>query len=156
MVIEIANVFDAEQILALQKLAYISEAIICNDFNIPPLLQTIEELKKDFQDHTFLKLVVNHKIIGSVRALVQDGNCYIGRLMVHPDHQNQGSGTRLIIEIEALFDLCHRFELFTGVKSVKNIKFYQKLDYQIYKTEKVFDNLSFVYLEKVVSPLKQH
>lgn len=150
MVIERASIVDAGEILALQKLAYISEAIICNDFNIPPLLQTIEEIINDFQDHTFLKIVVNRKIIGSVRVFVQDGNCYIGRLIVHPDHQNQGLGTQLLKEIETLFDTCLRFELFTGTKSLKNIYLYQKQGYRTFKTEKVSDNLSFVYMEKIL------
>jgi hypothetical protein len=48
MEIEKATVFDAEEILTLQKLAYQSEAEIYNDFNIPPLVQTLESIEKDF------------------------------------------------------------------------------------------------------------
>ncbi len=41
MEIERAIISDAEEILSLQKLAYRSEAEIYNDFNIPPLVQTL-------------------------------------------------------------------------------------------------------------------
>jgi hypothetical protein len=38
--VDIADKGDYEEILDLQKLAYQSEAIIFNDFTIPPLTQT--------------------------------------------------------------------------------------------------------------------
>jgi len=41
-----ATVADAEHILELQKLAYISEAEIYNDYNIPPLIQTLQAVPK--------------------------------------------------------------------------------------------------------------
>ena len=41
MEIEPAMIEDAAEILALQKLAYRSEAEIYNDFSIQPLLQTL-------------------------------------------------------------------------------------------------------------------
>jgi hypothetical protein len=44
MVIEKAVVNDAEKILSLQKIAYRSEAEIYDDFTIPPLKQTSEEI----------------------------------------------------------------------------------------------------------------
>jgi N-acetylglutamate synthase-like GNAT family acetyltransferase len=87
---------DAEEILILQKLAYRSEAEIYNDFNIPPLVQTPESIEKDFENQYFLKAVMEGKIIGSVRAYTKEGTCYIGRLIVHPDFQNQGIGSSLI------------------------------------------------------------
>jgi len=149
MTIETALISDLEEILALQKLAYISEAEIYNDYNISPLLQTLEDVKKEYTDKTFLKAVESGKIVGSVRANAQDGTCYIGKLIVHPDYRNRGIGTRLMKEIEARFDNCMRYELFTGEKSEKNIYLYKKLGFKIYKEEKVTDDLSFVYLEKL-------
>ena len=95
-----AEIDDAPDILALQKLAYHTEAVLYDNFEIPPLTQTIEDLIAQFDDHTFLKVVNSSQIIGSVRAMCQGDTCYIGRLIVHPDFQNQGIGTRLLCEIE--------------------------------------------------------
>lgn len=150
MIIENALISDLEEILALQKLAYLSEAEICNDFSIPPLLQTIEDIKSEYAYKTFLKAVDSGKIIGSVRANLQDGTCYIGKLIVHPDFQNRGIGTALMNSIENCFKGCKRYELFTGKKSVKNIYLYNKLGYRIFKEEKISEKLTFVYLEKIV------
>jgi hypothetical protein len=85
MIIEKATVSDAEEILALQKLAYRSETEIYNDFNIPPMVQTLESIQKDFKNQVFLKALIDGRIIGSVRAYSKEGICYIGRLVVHPD-----------------------------------------------------------------------
>ncbi len=49
MFIKIANISDLEEILKLQKLAYKSEAEIYNDYSIPPLLQTIDEIKMNLR-----------------------------------------------------------------------------------------------------------
>ena len=83
-----ASESDLEEILTLQKLAYISEAEIYNDFSIPPLQQTLEEIRKEYNEKTFFKAVASGRIVGSVRANVADGICCIGKLIVHPDYQN--------------------------------------------------------------------
>ena len=52
-----ATVEDAAEILALQKSAYLFEAKLYNDYTIPPLTQTVEELAGDFSRKTILKVV---------------------------------------------------------------------------------------------------
>jgi len=148
MRIERAEISDVEEILALQKLAYKSEAEIYNDFNIPPMVQTLESIEKGFENQFFIKVLVDGRIIGSVRAYAEEGTCYIGRLIVHPDFQKRGIGTKLMNEIEKIFSTYQRFELFTGDRSEKNIYLYQKLGYKIFKTAKITDQTTIVYLEK--------
>jgi ribosomal protein S18 acetylase RimI-like enzyme len=148
VIFEKATVSDAEELLALQKLAYRSEAEIYNDFSIPPLIQTLESLEEDFKNQLFLKAVLGGRSIGSVRACSKERTCYIGRLIVHPDFQNRGIGTRLMNDIERIFNGCKRFELFTGDKSERNLRLYQKLGYRIFKTSKITDQTNIVSLEK--------
>ncbi len=142
-----ATADDLPEILALQKLAYQSEAMIYNDFDIAPLTQTPEELEEEFNRSTILNAVDDGRIVGSVRAYERDGTCHIGRLIVHPDRQNQGMGRKLVDAIEECFR-GRRYELFTGCLSVKNLAFYEKLGYRKYKTDKIDDKLELVYLEK--------
>jgi ribosomal protein S18 acetylase RimI-like enzyme len=141
---------DLSIILELQKLAYQSEAKIYYDLTIPPLLQTLEEVEDQFRSHIFLKAVLNDKIIGSVRATEKEGTCYIGRLIVHPENQNQGLGRKLMQEIEKNFNSSNRFELFTGSLSYKNISFYKKLGYKLFKFEKISDTFELAYMEKII------
>jgi ribosomal protein S18 acetylase RimI-like enzyme len=128
-----ATVDDAEDILMIQKLAYQSEAELYGNYDIPPLKQTVEDLRDQFKDHVILKAVLDKRIIGTVRAYEEDGTCYIGRLAVHPAFQNQGAGAALMKTVEGCFSP-QRFELFTGSKSVKNIHLYEKLGYTIFRS----------------------
>lgn len=150
MIIKRAKIYDLKEILQLQKMAYKSEAELYNDFTIPPLIQTLEQINDEFKTSVFLKAIENEKIIGSVRGtLINSETCYIGRLIVHPDFQNQGIGKKLMEEIEDNFKECERFELITGHKSQKNIYIYEKIGYEPFKIEKLTENLNLLYLEKI-------
>lgn len=148
MIIQRASVEDAEEILALQKLAYQSEAAIYDDYTIPPLTQTLEEIRADFEKQVFLNISVDGRIVGSVRAHEQEGTCFIGRLIVHPDFQNRGIGTKLLNGVEEMFNDAERFELFTGSMSEKNLYLYQKVGYEVFRSEELTDKVSLVFLEK--------
>lgn len=139
---------DLQKILDLQYIAYQSEAKLFNNFNIPPLKQTLADVVKEYQKGIILKaLDDNNKIIGSVRAYFADGTVYIAKLMVHPQKQKQGIGTKLLFAIEEEYPN-QRYELFTSTRSQKNIELYEKLGYKIFNKKKITDELEFVYLEK--------
>lgn len=147
--IEKASINDLEEILALQKLAYQSEAELCRDYHIAPLTQTLEGMKEDFNQQTIYKLCQGGKIIGSVRAYKKDGVCHIGRVIVHPDCQNQGHGKALMGHVEKEFGQCKKYSLFTAKQSPRNMHFYQKLGYQAVREETAGDKFDLVYFEKV-------
>ena len=148
MKIEKARPEDLESILCLQYLAYQSEAELLNDDSIPPLRQTLEELKQEYENGTILKIVnEQRKIIGSVRGYHKENTLFIGKLMVHPDYRGQGLGTRLLMFIENLFPKC-RYELFTSDKSLKNLNLYRRMGYAEFKKAKINDQLSLIFLEK--------
>jgi GNAT superfamily N-acetyltransferase len=152
LLIETADVDDAREILDLQKLAYQSEAAIHDDDTLPPLTQSLEEMEQDFQKQLFLKAVVDGRIAGSVRGCVRAGTCFVGRLIVHPDFQNQGIGTCLMGEIESRFPQAQRYELFTGHKSERNLYLYDKLGYRPFRTERLTDKVTLVFMEKRTTP----
>ena len=149
MIIQKVLQTDLAEILALQKHCYLQEAAIYDDYNLPPLLQTITSIEADFKQQVFLKVVLHKQIIGSVRASLEDKTCKIGRLIVHPDFQNQGIGKRLMEAIEKEFLAANRFELFTGLLSSKNLAFYKKLGYQAFKRQVIHTGLELVFLEKM-------
>jgi ribosomal protein S18 acetylase RimI-like enzyme len=146
--IEKAKREDLNEVLELQYLAYQSEAALFGTNDIPPLRQTLDEVVKEYNVGTILKMVdENGIIIGSVRAKENNDTVYIGKLMVHPDYRGNGFGTKLLSEIEHLFPN-KRYELFTSTRSVDNIRLYQKSGYKIFSERIENDELTFVYMEK--------
>ncbi|OGW34108.1 MAG: GNAT family N-acetyltransferase [Nitrospirae bacterium GWC2_56_14] len=150
MIVQAATPADAEKILALQRLAYRSEAELYADDRIPPLLQSLDDIREEFTCQLFLKASLDGRIIGSVRAFCDEGSCFIGRLIVHPDHQGKGIGTELMARIERHFPEGRRFELFTGHRSERNIRLYERLGYSIFRRQQVSDSLTLVFMEKLL------
>lgn len=143
-----ANKSDLKTILDLQKVCYLAEAMIYNDYEIPPLKQDLESLEEEFKNSTMLKGVINGQIVASVRGYAENDTCYIGKLIVGKDFQNMGIGQKMMDSIESLYEGCTRFELFTGFNSQKNLYLYGKLGYKVFKQKRINDKLTLVYLEK--------
>ena len=139
---------DVPEILALQKVAYQSEAELYGDSSLPALQQSLEEIQGDFERLLFLKAVVNGKIIGSVRASSDQDCAYVSRVIVHPYFRGRGIARRLVADIEQQFPKVRRFEAFTGHKSKRNIHTFGKLGYRMFKTEPFTPTITWVYMEK--------
>lgn len=135
--IERASFDDLPDILNLQKLAFISEAELYNDYNIEPLNQTLDSIQNEFKVYLYLVAKHNNKIIGSVKARETGNFCWIGRLIVNPEYQNNGIGRMLLTEILGLFSTTQRYMLCTGFRSTKNIRLYESLGFK--KVEEVDD-----------------
>ena len=141
---------DLSIILDLQKECYQTEAALHDEYEIPPLQQDLPSLEKDFENGMLLlKATIDGQIVGSVRGVAENGTCYIGRLIVKREYQNQKIGQLLMHFIETLFDTSNRYELFTGYKSEKNLYLYNKLGYKEFSRQKVNDKLVLVYMEKI-------
>ncbi|HOY23491.1 MAG TPA: GNAT family N-acetyltransferase [Cellvibrio sp.] len=149
MEIVTAEIQDCEEIIRLQRIAYEAEAQLYKDWTLPPLLQTVDSLQQELQSSIILKAVEGNKIVGSVRAKLVGDACHIGRLIVHPDFQGKGIGSKLLEHIEKHFRQANQFELFTGTKSEGNIRFYMRNGYTISKTQVLTENISLVYLVKI-------
>ena len=165
---------DAPEILALQKIAYQTEAELYGDDSLPGLQQSLEELENDFERRPqreasllaargtsveddvdrviFLKAVVNGKIIGSVRGFAVDDTAYLSRMIVHPYFRGRGIGRRLLDEIEKAFPNVKRFESKTGHQSKRNLFQMHKRGYQQFKTEPFNSSITWVYLQKDRKP----
>ena len=127
---------DLGVILALQYRAYRSEARLLNDDKIPPLMQTLGDVEKEYRE-------------GIVRAREEGDTLHIGKLMVLPEKQGRGIGTQLLVAIEKSCPK-PRYELFTSNISIRNLKLYEGLGYRRFREEQVTPELKFVYMEKTV------
>ena len=148
IVLESATVSDAAEILVVQKLAFQGQAVLYDDYTLPPLVQTPDELAGDFDRYSFLKATLAGRIIGSVRGRWEGEVCHVSRLLVHPEHQNKGVGTLLMHAIEERFRDARRYALFTGHLSAKNLALYAKLGYREFGRKPQSDKVVLICMEK--------
>ncbi len=94
------------------------------------------------------KALDGDRLVGSVRTREMDGACQVGRLIVSPQLQGRGIGTRLLRSVEAAFPLAERFELFTGSRSESNIRLYERLGYRRLREQLLSPAVTLVFMEK--------
>ncbi|TQV75230.1 GNAT family N-acetyltransferase [Aliikangiella marina] len=145
-----ANLSDAAEILKLQRAAYQSEAELHNDFDIPPLTQSLSELEQEFARKKVIKIIDNEKLIASGQVHLEGETCYIGRMAVWPELQGQGIGSKLLSALESFFPEAKRIELFTGENSKSNIAMYQRRGYQIFK-ESLLGKTKVLFFERILT-----
>lgn len=146
-----ANEDDLPTILDVQKKAFLEVVKKFNLKSLPALEQSLESLTIDFSKGMILKVAIENTIVGSVRAYKNNDTCHIERLVVLPEYQNRGIGKALMNEIETRHtNVVRRYELFTGSRDSRNLHFYDQLGYKSYKTEKLNDEVTFVFMEKSV------
>jgi ribosomal protein S18 acetylase RimI-like enzyme len=149
--IERADVADAGEILTVQRAAYVTEAQLHGDPFLPPLVESIDQLRKTIADSLVLKAVVGTRLAGSVRGRINDRTCLVGRLVVAPDLQGRGIGRALMRALEdeaiGLADAC---VLFTGHLSESNLRLYRRLGYGETHRERVADHLMLVHMRKAL------
>jgi ribosomal protein S18 acetylase RimI-like enzyme len=143
-----AEVQDAEAILALQKVAYASEARRYEDWTIPPLVETLDSVRRHIAEHVVLKAIVDGRLAGSIRGVVTAAVCEVCRLSVDPALQRRGIGSALIDAVEQRFPAIEAFELFTGNRSVENLRLYARHGYRVTRTKVLSPDVSLVFLRK--------
>ena len=141
---------DLKKILELQKIAFLREARLYNNYHIQPLTQTLEELKAEYKSKIILKAEADSRIVGSVRADVNESDCWVNKLMVHPDYQCRGIGKTLLLEIERYFPQARKFKLGTGARSKNNIRLYERAGYKVIRYDKFHDGVEAVFMEKTI------
>jgi ribosomal protein S18 acetylase RimI-like enzyme len=147
--IERADVADAGEILTLQRAAYVTEAQLHGDPFLPPLVESVDQVRKMIAGSIVLKAVVGTRLAGSVRARINDRTCLVGRLAVAPDLQGQGIGRALMVALEAEADgRADACVLFTGHLSEANLRLYRRLGYGETHRERVADHLMLVHMRK--------
>ncbi|MFI6319085.1 GNAT family N-acetyltransferase [Nonomuraea sp. NPDC050556] len=148
MVIERAVTGDAGEILTLQRAAYVTEAQLYGDPYIPPLVESVEQVRKVIDTATVLKAVEGTRIVGAVRGQLQNTTCLVGRLVVAPDRQGTGIGTALLNALHAELQDAEAFDLYTGHLSDGNLRLYRRLGYRETSRERMDDHLTLVHLRR--------
>jgi GNAT superfamily N-acetyltransferase len=121
---------DAAELLVLQRACWVAEAIENDTLAIPALHESLEDVRNGIAVQQTWVVREGARLVGSVRGKVHGDAWEVGRLMVAPDLAGRGLGRFLLgwIEQHAPADLA-RFELFTGARSVRNLRIYGAAGY---------------------------
>lgn len=142
----------AGELLTLRRAAFVSEAQVYGDPNIPPLTQTLGELRHDLAADGVITLGAwsGHRLVGSVRVEIEDQKATLGRLAVAPDMQGQGIGTQMMFAVLPLLpDQVDEIWVFTGRDSKQNIALYTNQGYE-HQYDQVAGDLTYAYLRRIL------
>lgn len=121
----------AGEVLTVQRAAYVTEAQRYDAPNIPPLRETLDEVRADLAGDTpAVAAWLGPRLVGSVRGRVDGDRMEIARLTVAPDVQGHGVGRELLAALHAAAPApVARFWLVTGARSDDNRRFYAAAGY---------------------------
>ena len=129
MIIETRDAVDDDLyvLLSIQKEAFARYTDHLRAEQIPPLNETIEDMKKDLKYKSVVTASVDGRTAGSIRYYIKGGVCIIERLSVRPDMQGRGIGCGLIAEVEKrAAGLAHKLYLETGLLASNLIMFIRR------------------------------
>jgi tRNA (guanine37-N1)-methyltransferase len=144
-----ATAADAGEIHTLQLAAYLSEAKAYDDLSIPPVQEPLAGSAERVAAGGVWKAVAGTRIVGAVHVAVDGSVARIGRLMVAPDWQGRGVGTKLLRVAEQTAPAgVTQYELFTGAESEGNLRLYRKAGYREVRRESHTAKVDLVLLAK--------
>ncbi|WP_430333420.1 GNAT family N-acetyltransferase [Rhodococcus sp. ACT016] len=132
----ILNETDAGELLTLQRAAYVTEAQAHQDLHLPPLTQPLADLADELRSPDVVALGLRGsgaRLVAAVRVRVDPDRPHVaelGRLVVVPDLQGRGLGSRLLgLAEQRLPDSVTTMRLFTGEHSAANLRLYARFGY---------------------------
>lgn len=144
--IDLHNSNLVRELLALQKESYLVEAKLINFYEIPPLLETIEELIEC--EETFLGYFEGAQLAGAVSYTIEEDELTICRMVVHPDHFRKGIAQKLLTEVEISNPELNVFNVSTGRENPPAKNLYLKNGYKLISELEVVPELFISNFEK--------
>lgn len=142
----------AGELLTLRRAAFVTEAQTYDDPFIPPLTQTLDELRADLEAEGVITLGAwdGSRLVGSVRVELEGAKATLGRLAVAPDRQGEGIGTQMMLTVAPMLpEETEEIWVFTGRDSKQNLAMYQNQGYEHQFDETVGD-LTYAYLRRIL------
>ena len=142
----------AGELLTLRRAAFVTEAQQYGDPNIPPLTQTLQELREDLarDDVVTIGAWDGHRLVGSIRIEIEGKKATLGRLVVAPDQQGRGIGTSLLFAmLPHLPESVEEIWVFTAKDSAQNLSLYAQHGFEEHH-EDTAGALTYTYLRRVL------
>lgn len=123
----------AGEALTVQWAAYVTEAQRYDAPHIPPLRETVAELRADLESGVLaFGAWLGPRLAGCVRGRVDGARMEVARFAVAPDLQGRGIGSRLLSAVESAAPPPVRtLWLVTGAASEPNLRLYRRAGYEV-------------------------
>ena len=140
---------DAGEVLTIQRAAFVSEALIYGTADMPPLTQTLDEVRAELAEAKGWVARVGPRLVGAIRVRETADLLLIGRIAIAPDLQGEGIG-RTLLEAAERDSRAPEAELFTGSLSEANLRLYESRGYRVTETVDQGDGTSQVFMRKTL------
>lgn len=140
---------DAGEVLTIQRAAFVSEALIYGTADMPPLTQTLEEVRAELADAIGWVARTDERLVGTIRVRETVDLLLIGRIAIAPDMQGSGIG-RALLEAAEDDSEAPQAELFTGSLSEANVRLYESCGYRITDRVDQDDGTSQLFMRKAL------
>ena len=121
----------AGEVLTVQRAAFVAEARLYGTAEIPPLVETLEELRRELAATVTMGAWLGSRLVGAARLTLDGPIGWISRVAVAPDQQGQGIGSGLLATLEdAAPPRVRRFQLAAGHRSSDNLAMYERRGYR--------------------------
>jgi GNAT superfamily N-acetyltransferase len=120
----------AGEVLTVQRAAFVEEARLYDTVDIPPLTETLDEVRSELATTITIGAFRGDRLVASARLTIEDSVGWVSRVAVAPDQQGRGIGSALLEAMESEAPpAVTRFQLGAAFKSRHNIAMYERRGY---------------------------
>ena len=131
VVYRVIGVEHAGEVLTVQRAAFVAEARLYGTPEIPPLVETLDQLTHELATTVTMGAWLDGRLVGAARLTLDGPIGWISRVAVAPDQQGQGIGSGLLAALEAAASpQVRRFQLAAGHRSSDNLAMYERRGYR--------------------------
>ncbi|MGG1674416.1 GNAT family N-acetyltransferase [Neobacillus sp. NRS-1170] len=145
-VINFQNDYSLKELFDLQRASYLVEAELINFFEIPPLKESLQDLKESGE--TFIGYFENSELTGAISYTIQEQVVTICRMVVHPNHFRKGIAQKLLTYVEKNHSDLPIFNVSTGKENTPAKNLYLKNGFQVTGDIEVVPGLFISHFEK--------
>ncbi|MCM3567990.1 GNAT family N-acetyltransferase [Neobacillus mesonae] len=148
--LELQNNSLVRELFELQKASYLVEANLIHFFEIPPLVETIDDLRNC--EETFFGYFEDDILAGAISFTIEGEEMKICRLVVHPKHFKKGIAQKLLAIIEENDPKITVYKVSTGKDNLPAKNLYLKNGYRLINEVEAAPGLFLSNFKKSRSP----